>query len=244
MKRRVKLILAVNLLALAVLAFVYPHLMVGPGRLIPGHAKLEQDCFACHAPMHGAVAQRCVTCHKAEEIGRLTTAGTTIEKPLTSVPFHQQLTKEDCLACHSDHSGVRRFRLQGQFNHGLLQPAASEKCQVCHKSPTDSLHQQISGNCQQCHTVEKWTPATFAHDKLFRLDRDHNVRCAICHEANDYQRFTCYGCHEHTLENVRREHIEEGIRNFRNCVECHRSADEHEIAGRYRNGFGRGGEDD
>jgi cytochrome c2 len=31
---------------------------------------------------------------------------------------------------------------------------------------------------------------------------------------------------------IRREHIEEGIRDFDNCVECHRSADEHDIRGR------------
>lgn len=48
----------------------------------------------------------------------------------------------------------------------------------------------------------------------------------------DYSRYTCYGCHEHTPDNIRREHIEEGIRDFDNCVECHRNADEHDIRGR------------
>ena len=47
MNRTLKWILAANLIVLAILAFVYPHLMVGPGKLIPGHAKLESDCFAC-----------------------------------------------------------------------------------------------------------------------------------------------------------------------------------------------------
>jgi cytochrome c peroxidase len=41
---------------------------------------------------------------------------------------------------------------------------------------------------------------------------------------NDYSRYTCYGCHEHTPANVRSEHEEEGIRNFDNCVKCHRNA--------------------
>ena len=45
-----------NLIVLAVLAFVYPHLMVGPGKLIPGHKQLEADCFACHAPFTGAAS--------------------------------------------------------------------------------------------------------------------------------------------------------------------------------------------
>jgi hypothetical protein len=73
--------------------------------------------------------------------------------------------------------------------------------------------------------------ATFNHDKLFRLDSDHNARCITCHEGSDYRRYTCYGCHEHTPDNIRREHVEEGIRDYSNCVKCHRSADEDDIRG-------------
>ncbi|MBL8492610.1 MAG: hypothetical protein JNM82_17660 [Rhodocyclaceae bacterium] len=229
MSKALKVVLAANLVVLAVLAFLYPHLMVGPGKLIPGHSELETDCFACHAPFFGTTTERCTNCHKPEEIGKLTTLGQPIRKPLTSTPFHQKLLKQDCLACHSDHAGVKRFRVQGRFNHALLQEETRKACQSCHKSPKDSLHEQITGNCSQCHTQEKWVPATFDHDKYFVLDRDHNVKCATCHERNDYGRYTCYGCHEHSLENVRRKHVEEGIRDFRNCVECHRSADEHDI---------------
>ena len=231
MSRIVKLVLAANLIALAVLVFVYPHLMVGPGKLIPGHKQLEADCFACHTPLLGAASERCAACHKPTEIGRLTTKGLPIAKPLTATPFHQKLVSQDCVACHSDHAGVKRFRQQGRFNHALLAKGTREQCQNCHKSPSDALHQQITGNCSQCHAQEKWVPATFDHDKYFTLDRDHNTRCVTCHVRNDYSRYTCYGCHEHSLSSIRREHVEEGIRNFDNCVECHRSADEHDIRG-------------
>jgi len=50
-----------------------------------------------------------------------------------------------------------------------------------------------------------------------------------CHTGNDFKRYTCYGCHEHTPANVRAEHEKEGIRDFENCVECHRSADEEPV---------------
>ncbi len=231
MNRIVKIILAANLIVLAILVFAYPHLMVGPGKLVPGHKELEADCFACHAPLSGAASERCVSCHKPAEIGRLTTTGLSIAKPLTSTPFHQKLINQDCVACHGDHAGVKRFRQQGRFNHALLQKTTREQCQSCHKSPIDSLHQRITGNCGQCHTQEKWVPATFDHDKYFALDRDHDTRCVTCHVRNDYSRYTCYGCHEHSPSGIRREHVEEGIRNFDNCVECHRSADEHDIRG-------------
>jgi len=254
MSRTFKIILALNLVILAVLTFTYPHLMVGPGKLIPGHQKLESDCFACHAPLTGASSERCVSCHKPEDIGRLTSAGLPIAKPLTSTPFHQKLIRQDCVACHSDHAGVKRFKQQGGFSHALLQKQTRNQCESCHKAPTDPLHKQMTGtttdaaagattaNCGQCHSQEKWTPATFDHDKYFSFDRNHTTECATCHVRNDYQRYTCFGCHEHTPVNIRRKHIEEGIRDYDNCVECHRSGDEHDIRGGGRGeGGGEGG---
>ena len=230
MSRIVKIVLAANLIAIAILAFVYPQLMVAPGKLIAGHKQLESDCFACHAPLRGATSALCVDCHKPADIGRLTTAGLPIAKPLSSTPFHQKLISQNCLACHSDHAGVKVFRQQGRFNHALLKKnTLQQQCQGCHPAPRDALHRQITGNCSQCHNQDKWTPATFDHDKYFALDRDHNTRCVTCHVRNDYSRYTCYGCHEHSPEKIRREHIEEGIRDFKNCVECHRSADKHDI---------------
>lgn len=229
MKSLVKWILAANLTALAVLSFVYPNLMVGPGKLIPGHVELETDCFACHAPLRGVESARCISCHKVADIGRRTTRGEPLAKPLTRVPFHQKLQRDDCIACHSDHSGVRRYRVSERFVHSLLAGDYREVCRDCHRAPDDRLHRQISGNCSGCHNDTAWTPADFDHDRYFVLDRDHDARCDICHTGSDYSRYTCYGCHEHTPENVRREHIEEGIRDFRDCVECHKSADEHDI---------------
>jgi hypothetical protein len=135
MNRAVKYVLAANLIGLTILTFIYPNLMVGPGKLIVGHQDLEEDCFACHAPFVGATAERCVTCHKPADIGRLTTAALPIAKPLTSTPFHQQLIKDDCMACHSDHAGVKRYRHAGRFNHDLLRVAARNECQTCHRAP-------------------------------------------------------------------------------------------------------------
>lgn len=50
--------------------------------------------------------------------------------------------------------------------------------------------------------------------------------------SRGYRRYTCYGCHEHSPESIRRRHIEEGIRDFKTCVDCDRNADEHAIRGR------------
>lgn len=55
------------------------------------------------------------------------------------------------------------------------------------------------------------------------------VRHAEACVRNDHSTYTCCGCHGHTPDKIRREHIEEGIRDFKDCVECHRSADEDDI---------------
>lgn len=235
MNRFLKFVLAANLIVLAVLSFTYPHLMIGPGKLISGHKQLNVDCFACHKPLIGATSERCVNCHKPLDIGRLTTEGLPIAKPLASAPFHQQLISQNCISCHSDHAGVKRYKQHGHFNHALLKLDTREQCQDCHKPPDDNLHKQIADKCSQCHTQDKWVPATFDHNKYFVLDRDHNTRCATCHVRDDYKRYTCYGCHEHSKPSIRRKHIEEGVRDFDNCVKCHRSANEDDIQGGERN---------
>jgi len=279
MKRRWLLVLiAVNLLALVALAFVYPHLMVNPGALVAAHAELTTDCFACHSPWRGAAADRCIACHALPDIGLRTTKGVAIKAVSAAgatrlkLSFHQELIEQGCMACHSDHAGPKLTqRSRKPFSHALLRvetrdrceachaapsndmhrnlsigcaqchkveawkPASFDhaalpavdlgRCETCHKAPADTMHRKILGNCGQCHTPKAWKPATFEHDKFFVLDKDHNASCATCHVADDYSKYTCYGCHEHTPANVRGKHIEEGVQNFENCVECHRSAD-------------------
>ena len=220
-------LIALNLLVLVALAFVYPHLMVSPGALSGGHAELGADCFACHAPLRGAASDRCIACHALPDIGLRTTKGVPLPRPSVKASFHQDLVEQDCMACHSDHEGPKLTqRSRKPFSHSLLRATTRDRCETCHAAPTDSLHRQIKGNCKQCHSQQHWKPATFDHDKLFLLDRDHDTKCVTCHTNDDYSRYTCYGCHEHRPDKVRAEHLEEGIRDFENCVECHRSASE------------------
>jgi hypothetical protein len=220
-----------NLLAVLVLVFVVPHLMLSPGPLRQGHAALAKDCFACHAPLRGASAERCVACHALADIGLRTTRGAPIKATSTAalspgkLRFHQELSEQNCMACHSDHAGPRLTQgSRKPFSHALLRPQARSRCEACHTPPRDQLHRELNSGCAQCHTAQAWTPATFDHDKHFLLDENHNAPCATCHTTAEYRRYTCYGCHEHTPANVRRQHSEEGISNLEDCARCHRSA--------------------
>jgi len=227
--RWVLAIITVNLLILAALVFIYPHLMVAPGELIPAHSQIATDCFACHAPLRGVTQEKCASCHAVANIGVLTTRGVPVEKAKSKMAFHRELVEQDCSSCHSDHQGPKLTqRSRKSFSHDLLKTATLERCEACHKPPQDTFHRDLSNNCAQCHSPTKWKPTSFDHTKFFELDRDHNASCVTCHVKNDFKRYTCYGCHEHTPDRIASKHLREGIRDFENCVKCHRSAhDEH-----------------
>lgn len=91
-RRWILMLIAANLMVLLGLTVIYPHLMVSPGPLVPAHANLVTNCFACHAPLRGAVAERCIGCHLIADIGLRTTTGIPITRTTSRAPFHQALT--------------------------------------------------------------------------------------------------------------------------------------------------------
>jgi hypothetical protein len=212
------------------LAYWQRESMLSPGHLLEGHAEIHQSCFRCHSPFGGVGTARCVACHPLEEIGLRTVSGA----PLLGkerIPFHQSLGEGSCAACHTDHAGPDADGTLERFEHGLLMFSAVEACSGCHERqrPGDLLHTGVKGGCGPCHQTEAWTPASFDHEPYFRFDRHHPDDCGTCHTTEgDLGAYTCYGCHEHTPRNIRSEHLEEGIREFEACEECHRSGDEEE----------------
>jgi hypothetical protein len=110
-------------------------------------------------------------------------------------------------------------------------------CVSCHAEPSEHAG-QFGTDCVACHTTTAWTPAQFNGQHTFPLNHGEGgtVSCATCHPSS-YSTYTCYGCHEHTESNIRSKHLEEGISNFQNCMECHADGREHE------GGDGGGGDD-
>jgi hypothetical protein len=218
-------LISAALLVLAGLVVAYPQIMIAPGPLAPGHAKLTDDCFACHVPLRGATAAKCISCHAVAAIGVTTTTGAAVQRKPSQAPFHQALTTQDCMACHSDHAGPSlTHRSNVTFSHALLKGGAKEDCAGCHAAPTTQAHRSFGADCARCHVQDHWKPATFDHAKFFVLDGDHNAPCATCHLSDDFSKYTCYGCHEHQPDRIRSKHVKEGIPTFENCASCHRSA--------------------
>lgn len=191
-------VIALNLVALVALAFVYPHLMVSPGPLVRGHDDLTRDCFACHAPLRGASSARCVECHAVADVGLRTTKGVPIATGTVKGSFHQELIEQDCVACHSDHQGPRMTkRSRKPFSHELLKVMVRDRCSSCHAAPRDTVHRDVKVECGQCHQSRAWKPAQFDHTLLARAVLD---RCEGCHNAPTDRlhrqiRGSCQSCH-------------------------------------------------
>jgi hypothetical protein len=224
-------ILALALLLLyGGLAYLQRESMLSPGHLLEGHADIHKACFRCHSPFQGVESGRCMACHPLGEIGIKTVAGGPLPRK-RRIPFHASLKEGPCSACHTDHEGADSDGTREAFEHGFVMASALEACRSCHERqrPGDVLHTGAKGGCNSCHQTESWTPATFDHEIYFRFDRHHPEDCGTCHTTeDDLGKYTCYGCHEHTPRNVRSEHLEEGIREFESCEQCHRSGDEEE----------------
>lgn len=202
MKRSVWIGISLVLAVIIYLSFTRPHEMVSPGNLIPAHAALESNCFACHAPFQGASADRCTSCHVVADIGLRTTKGVAIPQSQRHPAFHQALTEPNCMACHSDHPRPKLTKASAvKFDHALLKANARSSCQSCHTAPQDDLHRGQTA-CATCHQPAHWKPATFDHSRYFLLDRDHNTACTTCHLAGNYKQYTCYGCHEHQQDRI------------------------------------------
>jgi len=217
-------LITANLAALGALIVLWPNLMISPGPVVPAHAELSSDCFACHVPFRGAAAKQCVSCHAVTTIGLLTTKGVKLASSARNIAFHQKLNTQNCLSCHTGHEGsALAVGHRQSFSHALLLPADGAKCETCHTSPDTTIHRGASANCGQCHSQDGWKPDHFDHTKFFLLEGPHTTTCATCHINNDTNRYTCFGCHEHQPDAIRAKHVREGIPNFENCAQCHRN---------------------
>lgn len=163
-----------------ILMIEYPDVTIKPGRLSAGHHALDRDCMKCHALFRGAQAEKCVSCHRPEQIGRQRVDGTPVAA--TKTPFHQHLARADCAACHAVHLSERTGRAPVTFQHDVLAAAARGDCASCHgeRRPADAVHERVGAQCAACHTTHGWRPATFDHRQVAAPE----VSCVACHQQD------------------------------------------------------------
>jgi len=207
-------------------------------------------CIACHVDVRTlagfkAAPTECVSCHRKDdehkgEFGNGCGTCHTVDawKPAT----FDHKASADCVSCHrkdDEHRGQFGTNCGSCHTVKAWTPAtfdhkASSDCASCHRKD-DEHRGEFGTDCGACHTVKAWKPATLDH--TFPIDHGEGgrVACKVCHEpGRPYREYTCYGCHEHTLQRIQRKHQEEGISGARlnDCVRCHRTGREHEGGGR------------
>lgn len=213
--------------AVGILSVLYPDTMLSPGALSAGHRDLGHDCFACHQPFRGTPQDRCIACHKPEEIG--------VDKALPDSPavgFHRLLARVACTACHSDHQGLQAGGSALVFDHAMLPAGTVANCLNCHEVQRDPLHDALASNsCKDCHGFTAWKEgARFRHDLLLPARAKSCVSChaaptdALHREAKD-----CATCHATTAwKPATFEHSRYFVldRDHRvSCDICHRGGD-------------------
>jgi hypothetical protein len=170
----------------------------------------SQDCYACHAEdddHNGRYTQNCAYCHNPTEWINATYNHSLYDFRLSGAHVNTTCTK-----CHTD----------GTFK------GTPQQCVACHPDP--NYHRGLFGlNCHTCHTTSVWTPAQYNISHRFPLNhgKGGGSACSKCH-PNGLNSYSCYGCHEHSRSEVEKEHREEGIKNFSNCLRCHPDGREHD----------------
>jgi hypothetical protein len=188
--------------------------IIMPGKLIAGHAKLEDDCQNCHVRFDKAAQDRlCRDCHKPVRADIDARRG-----------YHGRIEPQACRQCHTDHEG-RDARIvvldERRFDHKLTDyplkgKHAQVKCDSCHlpqkkhrEAPgacvdchkKDDTHKGGLGpKCADCHDERDWKETRFDHDKTdFRLRGAHTKpKCTDCHVDNKFKDTPsqCVACHQ------------------------------------------------
>jgi len=188
-----------------------------------GYTNTPTECLACHQddfnmttdPNHvaGGYSTDCTVCHN-------TTAWepAQIDHNLTGFPLTGKHIDANCQDCHES---------------GYMNTPAD--CYACHQPEYDNstnpnhMAAQFPTTCQDCHTTNGWTPATFDHDGLyFPIYTGEHAgewnQCMDCHEVpNNYAVFTCISCHEHNQPDMDDDH--QGVQGYiyesGACLSCH-----------------------
>ncbi|MBF0238752.1 MAG: class III cytochrome C family protein [SAR324 cluster bacterium] len=206
------------------------------------HQELTTNCLSCHTLFQGTPVNKCISCHRVDDIGLMTSKGVPIKREKKdTVAFHQNLNEADCISCHAEHQGFKSVKPVTRFSHELLNSSIKTNCTACHKSPEDSLHAHVPQNCTECHNLEKWVPARFEHSVLDSVTLKDCVACHPSPKDNFHQQVegSCGQCHsqdkwvpstfdhrkyfvfdKHHPKDCNNCHLKSNYQQY-SCYECH-----------------------
>ena len=185
------------------------------------YAGAHMDCQSCHAQEQFSIgALDCITCH--------------VENDHDGMAEHIETYSAKCVECHDGADRMQNFE---HADHYMLEGAhVDAECAACHVEQVYSgltrfcadchdaepEHIELMGlECDRCHTATAWTPAPLTRHQ-FAIDHGELAAedCDACH-VNTYTEYTCYGCHDHTVDSIRQSHLPLGIVEYEQCAACH-----------------------
>jgi len=200
------------------------------------HAKISDDCAACHNGDYNNTPNTCVGCHQEDYDN-------------TTNPNHVQAHfSTDCMECHNeddwipatfDHDSqyfpIYSGEHEGEWDsctdcHTNPNNFADYSCTTCHTNPeTDDEHSGIAGYvyedsaCLACHPTGI-AGEGFNHNSTgFPLTGGHiEIDCTQCHTTGNYSDASpdCVTCHQNDYDNTQNpNHLSAGYST--DCVSCH-----------------------
>jgi len=186
-------------------------------------------CYDCHIsnyqnaskPNH-ILSNYSTSCEECHSINAVSFSGAGIVHDFFPLVGGHSIS--DCYSCHQ----------QDKFE-GL-----SPECSSCHietyNNTTNPSHTSLgfSTDCQECHSISGWQPASFDHDaKFFPIySGNHNNEwneCSDCHtNSGNYAAFSCVNCHEHNLSETNGDHndVNGYVYESNACLSCHPTGSE------------------
>ncbi len=178
------------------------------------HVRLDNAYMATHSQAFG---QACLECH--DGVDRY---GAGFDHNRTAFRLEAKHVQVACRECHAGARAPEDFR------------NTPHACEGCHDEPVFHATLFPTG-CDSCHTAGGWAPARYDRPHRFPVDHEDAQVCRDCHD--DLRTYTCAGCHPD--REIAGQHLEEGIRDFSNCMECHPNGQKEEEGGRGGGGAAR-----
>jgi hypothetical protein len=190
----------------------------------------EATCAQCHGEYQAAFTaahvrdwgRACTACH--DGVDRFSS----FDHGAVGFPLTGSHVQAPCTGCHVEVRALAAFE------------SAPNECVGCHRQ--DDAHRgRYGADCSICHGTGEWERPSLVHPFPF----DHGGRgteCRDCHrQMPNFRGYTCLTCHDE--QEMRAEHIKEGIPSLRNCASCHPTGREDEANAFPREDDDRGDDD-
>ncbi|OYW25178.1 MAG: hypothetical protein B7Z55_00035 [Planctomycetales bacterium 12-60-4] len=186
--------------------------MVSPGELSQAHASLENNCAACHSPVQGVEAQKCIICHANNE--------SLLQRQPTA--FHANVNS--CVECHREHQGTNQRPTE--MNHLTLAEIGFRHLKTGH--PPDDEKERVRKDLLDW--IGQHQPAghgSKGHSSL--TPQEAVLNCAACHATKDrHVKLFGQDCGQcHTTAKWTIAEFRHPSPASKDCAQCHQGPPSH-----------------